>query len=209
MSIVLAPPLDELLLLLLLQPAAARAIAATAAIAGIRLIYLPLVDSSCPAAARRTDRPSVRFIAVGNRELNGFGRVLCSGRTAPGPAQPRTRTARRRRPRSAPLGNLRGRTGRLGAMNHSHMPRSRPCSAEPAMVTPQESGVLSPWGLSRSWSGSRSCREDTSAYSTDTTELIGVDVRDRRCRRQSFRGKPFRSSRPSTRGACQAPVSGH
>jgi hypothetical protein len=37
MSIVLAPPLDELLLLPLLQPTATRAITATAAIAGIRL----------------------------------------------------------------------------------------------------------------------------------------------------------------------------
>lgn len=40
------------------------------------------------------------------------------------------------------------------------------------MVTPQESGVLSRWRLSRSLSCVRSCREDTSAYSTDTTELM-------------------------------------
>ena len=206
MSIVLAPPLDELLLLL--QPAAARAIAATAAIAGIRLIYLPLVDSSCPGATRRTDRPSVRFIAVGNRELNGFGRILCSGRTAPGPAQPYTHCAQAPTTIRA-FGQPPGHTGRLDAMNPSRIPRSRPRSAEPVMVTPQESGVLSRWRISRCWSCVRSCHDDTSTYSTGTTELIGVDVRDRRCRRQSFRSKPFRSSRPSTRGACQIPVSGH
>jgi hypothetical protein len=54
--------LDELppalvLLLLLLQPTTARAIAAKAAIAGVRLIYLPLVDVKCPAATEHTDRP--------------------------------------------------------------------------------------------------------------------------------------------------------
>ena len=65
MSTVLPPDelLDELLLLLalvlllLLQPTTARAIAAKAAIAGVRLIYLPLVDVKCPAATEHTDRP--------------------------------------------------------------------------------------------------------------------------------------------------------
>jgi hypothetical protein len=38
------PPALLLLLPLLLQPTTARAIAAKAAIAGVRLIYLPLVD---------------------------------------------------------------------------------------------------------------------------------------------------------------------
>jgi hypothetical protein len=64
MSTVLLPAaallLDELplvLLLLLLQPTTAMAIAAKAAIAGVRLIYLPLVDVKCPAATEHTDRP--------------------------------------------------------------------------------------------------------------------------------------------------------
>ena len=51
------PPALLLLLPLLLQPTTARAIAAKAAIAGVRLIYLPLVDLNCPAATERTDRP--------------------------------------------------------------------------------------------------------------------------------------------------------
>jgi len=50
-------PPAALLLLLLLQPTAARATAAKAAIAGVRLIYLPLVDLTCPAATERADRP--------------------------------------------------------------------------------------------------------------------------------------------------------
>jgi hypothetical protein len=51
------PPPALLLLPLLLQPATARAAAAAkAAIAGVRLIYLPLVDLNCPAATERTDR---------------------------------------------------------------------------------------------------------------------------------------------------------
>ena len=51
------PPLALLVLLLLLQPTTARAIAAKAAIAGVRLIYLPLVDVKDPAATKRADRP--------------------------------------------------------------------------------------------------------------------------------------------------------
>jgi hypothetical protein len=62
MSIVLPDALlDEpppaLVLVLLLQPARARAAAAKAAIAGVRLIYLPLVDVNRPAATEHTDRP--------------------------------------------------------------------------------------------------------------------------------------------------------
>jgi hypothetical protein len=51
------PPALLLLLPLLLQPATASAIAARAAIAGVRLINLPLVDLNCPPATERTDRP--------------------------------------------------------------------------------------------------------------------------------------------------------
>jgi hypothetical protein len=51
------PALLLLLLPLLLQPTTARAIAAKAATAGVRLIYLPLVDLNSPAATDRTDRP--------------------------------------------------------------------------------------------------------------------------------------------------------
>jgi len=52
------PPALLLLLPLLLQPATARAAAAAkAAIAGVRLMYLPLVDLNCPAATVRADRP--------------------------------------------------------------------------------------------------------------------------------------------------------
>ena len=51
------PPVAVLLLLLLLQPTTARATAAKAAIAGVRLIIFLSFILTCPAATERTDRP--------------------------------------------------------------------------------------------------------------------------------------------------------
>ena len=77
MSIVLAPPpppLDELLLgePPLLQPTAARAIAARAAIAGIRLmIFLSLIRVVGLLCGTLTD-PACASWPFGNREMNGL-----------------------------------------------------------------------------------------------------------------------------------------
>src|SRR6185437_6098957 len=84
-----AAPLDEppppaLLLPLLLQPAAARAIAAKAAIAGIRLIVgLPLIDLHGPAATERPDRPVRAPQQCDSRGIKQSDHVLCVGSTLP------------------------------------------------------------------------------------------------------------------------------
>jgi hypothetical protein len=57
------PPV-AVLLLLLLQPTTASAIAAKAAIAGVRLIFFLFIGLTCPAATERTDRPVESFTAV-------------------------------------------------------------------------------------------------------------------------------------------------
>ena len=79
-------PLDELLLpelvvllLLLLQPTTARATAARAAIAGVRLIYLPLVDVKDPAVTRREAR---RPTGLGYRRCDSRGSTYRHGAEA-------------------------------------------------------------------------------------------------------------------------------
>ena len=110
MSTVLPPaaalPLELpllLLLLLLLQPAAAKAIAAKAAIAVVRLIVFLSFIELVPAVAKRTDRPGSGSSPRDNRKVadstkarygdrippgSRFRPGLWAGRTSPQPPRP-------------------------------------------------------------------------------------------------------------------------
>jgi hypothetical protein len=75
----------ELLLLLLLQPAAAKAIAARAAIAVVRLIifiFLSLIG--IPAAVKQAGWPASGFSPCGGRGMDDVTKSSCGGRTGLG-----------------------------------------------------------------------------------------------------------------------------